>query len=120
MPEIGLPTSAQVQSVLDNQLNSMEFHSISASVLSEQIPEPLLEVTGAGILLFISKSMDDSVVTSFYFTIDNADTVSSDVLIGGSHGSNVTLMIPFNQSLIVKGSRNGDANTVVGINYLLK
>lgn len=122
MVEIALPTYNQVQSVINNQLNSMTYNSIEIPVLTDQTsnPDTLLTVEGSGILLFIAKSLSDDVKTHFRLNVDGASSDSSEMLVGGSFGSSVTLMVPFNTSLVVKGSREGTVNTTLGINYLLK
>lgn len=119
MAEIALPTYQQVDDILNNQPQTMSLHFDSGYIFSSSYNDPttILDISGAGVLLFIAKNLNNAVIARVSIRVDGQSN-DSPLVIGNTTA--ITYMVPFQTSLKVDGYYEGAEGTQLEIAYLLK
>lgn len=118
MNEIALPTYAQVQAILDNQLMNMEFHSVECLVFPDIFDETVLNINGPGILLSVHESISNNTTAIFNFIPDYG--TFTEVIVGKDGDKSAMIIIPFRESLEVRVTNSSGESGSIFVNYLLK
>lgn len=131
MPEINLPTKAGQDSIKQDTTNILSQFPISGgtdfSVMSQNITRAssnptthveFLSVTGSGYLNSISQQVDSGGVGYVQITVDGV--VVFDNALAARNGVSLSLMLRFNQSLVIKHKTNSTSYySTVAAAYLL-